>query len=219
MKRALLASAFAFVTTAGISFGQGTTIFDNYDCTPYMPIKYGPDPAYLPSGMSALAGQGIADAGFHLDLLYYIGTTANPALLTDLGLSVPIDPSEVDSFGNHGYIRGENVIIPGYTAGPVTFEVEVFYTTTTGIDGAYGGPTYATSILRAVSPLWQEPSLATGVDIPQTWFGLSGPDGSALATIELLSPEPSTLALIGFGAATLYFLRRRDVTGNHGAPR
>ena len=208
MKRALVASLLGVAASVATTYGQGTTVFDNYNASPYMPIKYTSTTAQLPADKVALAGQGVSDAGFSVDLLYFIGTTSNPAQLTDTGLAVPLNPGKADSLGNHGYWDGQNVVIPGYTSGPVTFEVEAWYTTTTGADGQYGGATFGTSLFRGTSALWTESSLATGLSTANTWAGLPGPNGAALANVAIV-PEPATLTLLGLGGAALLVSRRR----------
>jgi hypothetical protein len=189
MKRALLAALLGFAAVAS-SHATGYIIFDNYDSFPYMPIGTNTGHGFV----------GVSDPNIHVDLLYFLGTTG---ALTDLGLSVPIDPTLRDALpaGNQGYFQGGVVAIPGYVSGPVTFEVEAWLTV-----GPQGGPTYATSGFRGQSFLWTESSLAT-TGLPVNFFaGLPGPNGAPL--IEFM-PEPSLFALSGIGLAALILNRRR----------
>jgi hypothetical protein len=184
MKRALLTALLGFATVV-TAHAQGFIIFDNYDSTPYMRVQ-----SVTPLGPNV-----------HVDLLYYLGTTANPSQLTDLGLSVPIDPTLVDSLpaANHGYFKGGVVKIPGYLSGPVTFEVEGWDTTS--------GLTYAAAGLKGASQLWQESSLAT-TGLPVEFFqNLPGPNGSTLLFVT--DPEPSVYALSTLAGACLMFIRRK----------
>lgn len=198
MKKALILGILGLAAAATQSFGQGNTIFDNYDASPYMPVMYG-------ATHGGLNGTGVASASYHLDLLYFIGTTANPAQLTDLNLSVPIDPTKVDFTvaANHGYIDPQGITIPGYSSGPITFEVEAWQTT-----GANGGATFAASSDRGTSFLWQESSISAGSNPANFWSGLPGPSGAALLSVNIV-PEPSVLALSGIGAAALMLFRRK----------
>jgi hypothetical protein len=187
------------------SYGTGYVYFDNYTPSPYMPVVYG-------SSHGALAGQSVADPNVHVDLLYFIGTTSNPSQLTDLHLSVPISSDRTDSFGNYGYFFGPAVFIPGYVSGPVTFEVEAWQRA-----GPFGGATYAASLDRGVSALWQESSLQTILYSPSPdntlnyFAGLPGPDRAPLLAINLI-PEPSAYALSALGAACLLLARRKSKT-------
>jgi hypothetical protein len=187
MKRALITAALGFATVVS-SHAQGFIIFDNYDSEPYMPIAY---------GIGHGPGDTVADPNVHADLLFTLGVSATAS--TDLGLSVPIDPTAVDSFGNHGYFKGGSVMIPGYVSGPVTFQVEAWDTIT--------GSSYGTATTKGMSFVWQESSLAT-TGLPVNFFaGLPGPNGAPL--LGLAIPEPSVLALSGVGLAALLIRRKK----------
>jgi hypothetical protein len=193
MKKILVIGLIA-LGAAATSYGQGFIIFDNYDSQPYMPIVYGDVPLGNPS---------VSDPNVHADLLFTLGTAAS----TDLGLSVPIDPTAVDSLpaANHGYFKGGIVTIPGYVSGPVTFEVEAWQTA-----GPEGGATFAQSQFRGTSAAWTESSLAT-TGLPANFFAnLPGPNGAPLlALIDINTPEPSVFALSGIGLSALILNRRR----------
>lgn len=167
------------------SHAQGHIAFDNYLSSPYMRVTYN--------------GGDATSSNIHLDLLYFIGTTANPAQMTSLGLSVPINPSLSDLFGNHGYISGVAVDVPGYSSGPVTFMVNAWDITT--------GADYASATAKGQSFLWQEASLTTGATPANFFAGLPGPNGGVLLSVVV--PEPSTFALAGLGSAALLIFRRR----------
>jgi hypothetical protein len=197
MKKALLAALFAFSTVAA-SHATGNVYFDNYDAFPYMPILYG-------SGHTNLTGHSVGSSSYHVDLLYFIGTTSNPSQLTALGLSVPINPTLIDALPamNQGYFSGGEVAIPGYVSGPVTFQIEAWQTA-----GLWGGPTYATSRDSGSSDLWQESSLATGNNPPNFFTGLPGPYGAPLLHV-VIFPEPSIFALSGVGLTALMLNRKK----------
>jgi len=193
MKKALVMGIMALGAVA-TSFGQGSVFFDNYDSSPYMPVVYG-------SGY-AKAGQGVDSANIHVDLLYTLGVAASAS--TDLGLSVPIDPSVVDftAAANKGYFKGGIVSVPGYVSGPVTFQVEAWDTTT--------GSSYGNATGRGISGAWQETSLATGSTPADVFHGLPGPSGDAThPLVTVVVPEPSILALSGVGLAALMLRRKK----------
>src|SRR5437899_1455571 len=111
MKKTIIASVLgiaASVATVSSSYGQGHTWFDNYNAAPYMNVR--------------VNGAATSSANIHVDLAYFVGTTANPNAMTPLGLSVPINPTLAAS-GQPGYWSGVIVDIPGYVSGPVTLEV------------------------------------------------------------------------------------------------
>ncbi|MBI3848820.1 MAG: PEP-CTERM sorting domain-containing protein [Verrucomicrobia bacterium] len=187
MKKTIIASVIgiaASVATVSSSYGQGHTLFDNYNAAPYMNVRYNGTPT--------------GNSGIHVDLAYFIGTTSDPTALTPLGLSVPLNGS-LTALGQPGYWNGVAVDIPGYTSGAVTFQVLAWDTAT--------GATYGAATARGASFLWQEASLATGLSPAATWAGLPGPNGGEL--VNVVVPEPSTFALIGLGTGVLLFFRRR----------
>jgi len=188
MKRAILSAILGVASLAMSvsSYAQGHIAFDNYNSSPYMPVKYN--------------GGDATSANIHLDLLYFIGATANAGSLTSLNQSIALNPTKADSFGNHGYIDGVALDIPGYTSGPVTFMIRAWDVTT--------GADYASATAKGQSALWQEASLATGQSPANFFAGLSGPNGSALLNVNAV-PEPSTFALGGIASAALLIFRRR----------
>jgi hypothetical protein len=193
MKKALIAAALGLATVVSSHAQGGHIFFDNYDSTPYMPVLWG-------AGNGVLTGTSVATSDVHVDLLYSIGTVASAT--TDLGLSVAINPSSQDSFGNHGYFEGGIINIPGYPGGPVTFQVQAWLTT-----GPLGGATYGQSRDRGISAAWTEPSLAGGTTPAQFFQNLPGPNGAPL--LELTVPEPSVFVLSGIALTALTLNRKR----------
>ena len=200
MKKTLLAGLVcAGVTLARSSYGNGTIIFDNYASNPYMPIEYfGTD-------------VGVTNSNYHVDLLYALGTQATTNGMSDLGLSVAINPGEVDYFGNHGYFSGGIVTIPGYSTGPVSFDIVCWLT------GPGGYANYGLSVENSFdngrSLVWTEPSVATGLNPANYFAGLpdysGGPDTNGAPLLFVGAPEPSTFALTGLGFAALALCRRK----------
>jgi PEP-CTERM motif len=192
MKRNTIATVLGvagLVCAASSSFGQGTVAFDNYDSTPYYPIVYGSVGQGVPSG---IAGTG-AGANVSAELGYFIGTfngsstwTLLPATITSVNPSLMAAPGGVGT-PITGYFQGPAAVIPGYTSGPISFEIVA---TTTGYSGTLQ---------------WVEPSIAT---LPSPAGGFTALPGE---TVLLPVPEPATLALAGLGGlATLVGLRRKQ---------
>jgi len=125
MKRALVASILGLAASVASSFGQGAVNFSNYSASPYYPVAYSTTKP-IPGG--ATAGQGVG-ATFNVELGYFIGTTVNPAQITLLPSSITaINPALMAPPGGvgsptTGYFIGPTVAIPGYSSGPVTFEI------------------------------------------------------------------------------------------------
>lgn len=202
MKKALILGILGLAAAATQSFGQGSTAFDNYDSSPYMPVMYG--------------GKGVTNTTIKVDLLFAIGTQSTTAGMTDAGLAVAIDPGKT-ALGNAGYWDGVVVTVPGYVSGPVSMAVEAWNTAANNGAGA-GYATFAAASSQTtapggqwgVSPVWQESSIA-GNGLPANfWSGLPGPNGAALLTMTVNPvPEPSIIALCGIGAAALMVSRRK----------
>jgi len=205
MKKALVASILGIAVVTGVSaYGQGHTIMDNYDSTPYMNVTYSSNPANLPAAIQADAGQGVGDANYSVELLYALGASQPIGSLIPLPASIEaIDPSKT-ALGQPGYFDTLAVDVPGYVSGAVTFAVEAWYT---GSAYAGGGATYALATLEGESATWNEASLSTGLSTGNTWAGLPGPNGGSLVAVAMPVPEPTTLALAGLGGAALLAFR------------
>jgi hypothetical protein len=89
-----------------------------------------------------------------------------------------------------GLFVGSIAQIPDYSSGPITFVVT-----------ADNGSSYASSASRAHSAAFTLSSIST--EIQST--GQFGPGFTSFAIV----PEPSILALSGFGAAAFMLIRRR----------
>jgi len=130
-------------------------------------------------------GQGVGH-GYTAQLRYGLGTITDPAQLMLSGITQPFNPAIP------GYFTGPIVTIPGYAGGPITFQVLVFQ-----------GPSWLLAFdAQGSSELFTLPSIATGT----TPVGEFGP---ALKPFTVALPEPSSIALVGLGLASLLVYRWR----------
>jgi len=195
MKKSIFIAVVGMAACAATSYGQGYVVFNSYSADAL---------AGAITTIGSLSGAPV-DSTFHADLYYFIGTvtdavgatpTALPTGLTDLGISVAYDAS------GDGYFQGATTTIPGYSSGPITFEVV-----------AFNGSTYANSTIRGRSGAFTESSIANSLSSPPSDFGDNGPGmpNFFVATVTPV-PEPTTLALAGLGGlASLVAIRRKKV--------
>ena len=164
MKKTLVAGILGIglsMLVVGRSNAQGFIVFENY---------------YADDGFGALITEsGVGVSGFNAALYYEIGTAtsdpgsdANPpkaglTLLPATGANADLSPPYPTAI-SVGYFTGPVVTIPGYSSGPVTFEVVV-----------YNGTSYTSpdTTARARSGSFVESSLAT--NSAQAEFFLNSP--------------------------------------------
>jgi hypothetical protein len=207
MKKNVIASILGISATlalVNLSHGQGFVIFENYDFG-------GPLNAPVTFATAGLNGATLVTAGeavgptFNAVLLYAIGAAPTFTTLTQgnaaAGGAYPTAFSGLadgDTANGAGFFLGPTVTIPGYSSGPITFEVEAFNGATYGAAGSWSG----TSSSFTLS------SLSAGNPAPP-----AGDFGAAMQpfTVSFVSvPEPTTLALAGLGGlASLVMLRRK----------
>jgi hypothetical protein len=197
---AILGIAGAVGTTA---YGQGSVVFKNYFTSSSPTINFNA------TGVTPASKEGLA-VGSSLDaqLLWYNGVTGNASLLTAVGAPVVFGTSvtsvspvaDGDLADGAGYFIGNVIILPGYTSGLATFEVDVY-----GTEGAntYGGM----SALFTMTP-------ATGASPPPGFNQVQVGVGSiqynpGSYTIINSVPEPATMALGGLGLAAMMLIRRK----------
>jgi PEP-CTERM motif-containing protein len=228
MKRTLVASILGLAATAVSSYGQGTIVLNNYATPSYQPVQWG-------TGVTGqTAGTSVDTASVEIELLYAVGTFSSTSAFlaaspTDGGTTF-IDPTvnEAGSYGgggpggyyddsspvtisgwfgtaNNGAVSGSNPYDPG--SDPVTFLTEGWLTT-----GPQGGSSYNTALAHGISALWTETAANVGVSTagicplgdPALGFA-NGPTKLIISAV----PEPTTMAVMGLGAAGLLALRRR----------
>ena len=158
MKRKFAIAILGVVACAASSYGDGYVYFSSYAGNNYN----GAFTSYLSNTV-----QGV-DSTFRADLYYSFGTvsdpvneasvasiTAAPAGLTDLGVA-GVNFDSGFAAGLPGYFDDETPVrIPGYTSGPITFEVV-----------AFDGTNYANSVIRGRSGSFTMTSIATSSQTP-----------------------------------------------------
>lgn len=196
MKRTVIASVIggvACLAAALSSYGQGQVFFANYASDVNAQVAYSSDTAVVPAGK---AGMAIGGNTWMADLLYGIGSDPVTSLAAGSATAF-LGSADGDTANGAGYFVGNAVTIPGYSSGPISFIVRAWSTS-----GATGGADYDTSLLRGESAVLTMPSIATGTMPVGDLVGLQA------FTVEIV-PEPTTLALVGLGAAALLAFRRR----------
>jgi len=214
MKRKLIASILGLTAGVTMSYGQGSVVLNNYSMnysaitSSYLgaPVKYGD----LAGGTLGLPVAG----GIKLELAYNFAT---PAANGDTA-TIPGSPNAVNGPLTAGLIEQGTtgivglgagqiagygiyspIVIPGYVAGTaISFEFL-----------AFNGATYAGSTISGHSADISFASIATGATPATQLTGFS----AAGFYINGAVPEPTTLALLGLGAAGLAFYRRRNKWG------
>jgi hypothetical protein len=189
MKRTLVTSilgiALSFATAVS-SRGQGWVAFNNY-------LTFGSvgAPIFLEDGITPLPV-----SKFRIDLRYQLGNVAWPMDTGTLIATTLIGEGGVGA----GYYDGGIVQIPDYPssgappAGGITFQVVAVAT------GPYGLPSGYYKLRGGFSEPLNLPSIATGANPPTELD---------IPSFQFVTPEPSSVALAGLGAAVVWILRRR----------
>ncbi len=183
MKKSILLAVLGLTTGGVSSFSQGYVIFSSYLAN---------------NGAGAtttINGSSLVGAGWTAGLYYFIGTISDPVNNNNAASSSSLPTGLINSgvtanylsgYNGQGYFDGSSVLIPGYSSGPITFEVVAYY----------GGSSYATASLRARSGSFTMNSIAVG----PTPAPSLGDNGQPMPNIIILAPEPTTLTLAGWVA-------------------
>lgn len=198
MKKTLIVSmiGLAAAATVSTSQAQGLVKFSSYVAN---------------NGAGAVTDEGGNPVGptYFAGLYFALGTVADPTAGNPVGIpgapfALVTDPAATVAFqtgaaaGAPGYFDSGNVVIPGYAAGAVSFEVVAWK----------GGASYGDVLntFRGRSAVFTMSSIAT----PGNPAPALGDNGQLMPNFSTQPvPEPSTLALLGLGTGALLFLRRR----------
>jgi len=194
MKKSIVLAVLGGTLAAASSQAQGIINFSSYSAN---------------GGAGALttflSGGGVVPDGFSAQLYYALGTVSDPvipgnsqSILSPISSSLvlvgsaQVYNSNAASAGAYpGYFGGNNVIIPTYASGPITFEV-----LTTGTVGSTPYQGRSGTFTMASIPAAALPAI-----------NMTGMPAWQVAPV----PEPTTLALAGLGGlASLVALRRKQ---------
>jgi len=210
MKKALVAAILGIGLSVTSSHGQGYIVFENYAVAPVnggtvvvSPVTYG-------TSAGVKTGQNVgAASGFKADLLFSLdgGATYNvaagsqtPFYGTYNGAAAQSQDGGSPTTDGAGSFIGPKVTIPGYTSGPVSFEVRAYNGSSYGLLGFYNG----------ISNPFTISSLQTSALQPAgDTMALSGTTATGLQPFVVNVPEPTVFALAGLGAAGLLAFRRK----------
>ena len=180
MKKSIFLAALGLAIGAANSHGQGYVLFSSYIAN---------------NGEGAITSYFFGppvSAGWTAGLYYALGTVSDPVWgwwgdtwSPPTGLIFSGVTATYESGSAAGYFYGRIASIPGYTGGPITFEVV-----------AYNGLTYDSSMVRSRSGSFTMESIANSPFAPPPALG---DNGQPMPNIIIWVPEPTTLTLAGLG--------------------
>ena len=199
MKKSVFLAVFGLAYGVASSFGQGYVAFDSYSAN---------------GGVGALTtifenGQ-LVGSPWQAQLYYALGTVSDPvdsssyvSIVSPVSSALTLLQGVSAQYDNYppadlGYFDDGTAVIPGYSGGPITFEVVAFL-----------GSTFDSAIGRGRSGSFIMDSIADSASSFPTFFGDNGqPMPNFVVSI---GPEPTTLALAGLGGlASLVMFRRKQ---------
>jgi hypothetical protein len=191
MKKSIFLATFGLSMTVASSYGDGYVEFSSYAANGGI------------GATTSFFGGSLVPASYMASLYYHIGAVSDPVNNNSV-LSIISAPTGLTPLGNStsfylgtGTFDGPVVTIPGYVSGPITFEVV-----------AYNDSDFNDSMSRGRSGSFTMNSIATGpLPIPDL-----GDNGQPMPNFFVYpSPEPTTLALAGFGGlVSLAVFRRKQ---------
>ena len=165
-------------------------------------VGQGTGTSFFPQGATSYAGLSLlSGTGFTLALF------GGPASVVDPSALTLITQTTFRTGGASGFINTTTVTFPGVQPGTqAKFQIRVWDnkggTVTSWAQAIPSSPSYATSPMVTTGPLG-------GTDSNGNLFP-TNPDSTGWTAFSLpILPEPSTYALAGLGAASLFLFRRR----------
>jgi hypothetical protein len=179
MKKSIFLAALGLAIAAANSHGQGYVFFSSYTAN------------NGEGATTSFFGGGLVPAGWTAGLYYALGTVSDPVWgwwgdtwSPPTGLIFSGITATYESGYAAGYFYGRLASIPGYTGGPITFEVV-----------AYNGSSYDSSTARSRSGSFTMNSIA----LPGYPAPALGDNGQPMPNIIFYVPEPTTFTLMSLG--------------------
>jgi PEP-CTERM motif len=183
MKKAIFIAVLGVAASVASSYGQGFVAMNSYSANAF-------------AGFITTQSDGTTPvpATFTAELYYAIGTVTDPvngapiSPISSNFTALPLSITAYDATGD-GYFQGATVTIPGYSSGPISFEILASGPGEVGRSGA-----------------WTESTISASA----TSTSIFGDNGVAPNFVVAPVPEPTTLALAGLGGlASLVAFRRK----------
>ncbi len=184
MKKSILIAVLGVAACAATSYGQGYVVMNSYLANGGL------------GATTTLSDGTPVSSSWTAELYFALGTASDSAGVGLPGAGFTAIPSSITSYdaNNDGYFQNSTpVIVPGYAAGAVSFEIL-----------ASGGSLYR-------SGAFTESKIGTDPASPPAIFGDNGPGMPSMVIPIAPVPEPTTLALAGLGGlASLVAMRRKQ---------
>jgi hypothetical protein len=214
MKRTVFYSALGLAVSLCSAHATGYIYFSSYAADDGLGAITAPFGASFNNNINQPINQVGIGIPYQAELYYYIGALSDPvdensvvsvmslpsAAMTHLsGVTIAYDNTATDygSWGLGYFDDPAIVAIPGYTSGPITFELV-----------AFNGSDYQDSISRGRSGSFTMNSIPNSPAIPVPALG----DGGQYLSNFYVAPEPNSISMMAIGGiASLLAMRRKRI--------